>query len=401
MSAIGGIMDVRNYGTDFPSLNKMRLALSLRGRNRSSAFIGGNCCMFFNNSEADAFTYTEDVQPRICERRGRSYALCIDGEGLDTSAVLERYMVSGVEFLGSLDGAFSLSLYDGERDMLILARDKRGKRPLFYRREAGKIYFSSEVKGLLGCMDGYTEINREALAFHLTSTVGVYGASQIYRDVSEVAPGECVLFTHMGMSRFFYREDRSAKRIKTVRDVNNSHKKILEPPADIDPEKLSDYLSEALLAFDMPQFDAYMPSLMELLGSSSQKGRCRVLFEDVLRRKNISYAHEREDRLGNLYGVRAVGVVSKADVEPSRLLYDSLHQRFMSLPEQKHLLLRSVLGRAQYEHIMRSIGIKSTKKEDTEDVIRILGMLCQTVDWAETGRFLIKSEEHGRCFCGA
>ena len=355
--------------------------------------------MFFNSSEVDAFTYTEDLQPRICERRGRSYALCIDGDGMDTSAVLERYMISGVEFLGALDGCFSLALYDGERDMLILARDRRGKRPLFYFREGGKIYFASEVKGILNCIEGYTEIDRDALSFHLTSTFGVYGASHIYCDIDEVFPGECILFTRMGMSRFFYRDDRSVRRIKATRCAANKDKNILVSSGEIIPEKLSDYLSESLLAFDIPQFDAYMPSIMELLDDAARQGRCRVVFEDAVRRKNLSYAREREDRLGNLYGICAVGIMSKSAVEPSRVLLDALCERFLALPEQKHLLLCSVLGKARYKSIVDDILLKNAKKEDAEGVIRILGMLCQTVDWAESGRFLIKNDERVRCFC--
>ena len=120
MSAIGGIVNLKNDEVDFEALNSMRLSMSLRGRKRSSAFLCGGAAMFFNSSSLDAFEEGEDIQPKVCERWGYANALCIDGEGFSSSAVLERYFVKGVDFLGALDGAFSLAIYDGERDTISL-----------------------------------------------------------------------------------------------------------------------------------------------------------------------------------------------------------------------------------------------------------------------------------------
>lgn len=396
MSAIGGIIDLKNFTVDFATFNRMRLSLSLRGRIRSSAFIGGSCCMFFNSSSIDAFAYDADAQPRICERRGHSYVLCIDGDGQDTSALMERYMTDGVSFLGAIDGAFSLSLYDGERDILILARDRRGKRPLFYRSVDESTYFSSEPKGILGSMDGYADINREALASHLTSAFGVLNAAHIYSDISEVAPGECIIFSRMGNTRFFYREERGRRHIKEIKREDNGKKTVFIPD-NIDTDRISDYLSEALIAFDIPQFDAYMPSLCELLRAQQDHSNSTVIYEDHIRRKNRTYAYERDDRIGNLYGIRAIGVPTDSHQLPSKELYQKLVERFLSLDGSKHLLLRSILGEDRYTCIMQGIGQKEQKKEDTENNIRILGMLCQTVDWVESGHFVIRSDRYQWC----
>ena len=133
MSAIGGIFDISGGEIEFSSLNRMRIAMSMRGRKRSSAYLGGNVGIIHNSASPEAFSENEDAQPAIFERGGHSFSLAMDSELLFSSAVFEGYRVSGVDFLGALGGGFALALYDGERRMLLLARDKKGKKPLFYR----------------------------------------------------------------------------------------------------------------------------------------------------------------------------------------------------------------------------------------------------------------------------
>ena len=398
MSGIGGIMDIENYGVDIERLNKMRLALSLRGRKRSTAFLSGSVGIFFNSSSPYAFSDREDRQPNIAQRRGHTYALCIDGEGFNSSSVLEKYMLQGIEFIGSLDGPFALSLYDGERNMLILARDRRGRRPLFYRLHRGSLAFSSEVKGLLGVSGEYTGVDKDILARHIISPMGVYGASDIYTDIRQVLPGECVLFTRMGMSRFFYRCARTNKTMRAKQTAKDNT--ILTPYfSDINT---SECLSEALIAFDYPQFDAYMPSLCGLLGEASRKGKSGIYFEDPAKRKNLSYSYEREDRLGNLYGISCIGVLSRQrefDFCDALLsMREELLERFCVLSEGAKGFLSGVMCQSRYERIRRVTEERRNKKEDAEEDIRILGMLLQTVDWAEANRLVIKSESSNLCY---
>ncbi len=398
MSGIGGIMDIENYCVDVDRLNKMRLALSLRGRRRSTAFLSGSVGMFFNSSSPYAFTDTEDRQPNICERRGHSYALCIDSDELDSSSVLEKYLVHGVDFLGALDLPFALSLYDGERNMLLLARDKKGRKPLFYRFDGNNILFSSEVKGITGAHGGYVHVDRDRLSSHLTSPMGIYGASDIYTDIRQVLPGECILFTRMGMSRFFYRDIRE----RTAFKGKNSLKSItvIKPYPIFDSQLLWDTLSEALIAFDYPQFDSYMPSLCLSLSEAQKKGKNILLFEDCTRRKNISYAFEREDRLGNLYGVRATGVLSKEQWEDPYLasVKNELCGRLSTLGNSHRALLQGILGVSRFDSLCRKLERTAQKNEEAEESIRILGMLLQTVDWASANRLLIKDEGRAVCY---
>ncbi len=399
MSGIGGIMNIENYGVNMEKLRAMSLSLSLRGRKRSTAFSEGKIGMFFNSSSGLSFEKDEDRQPEICRRRGNSYVLCIDGEGFDTSSVLEKYLVFGVEAIGSLDGPFSLALYDGEREMLILARDRRGRRPLFYTYDGIRLYFGSEVKAIIEAKEDCANVNREMLARHLVSPVGVYSASDIYCDIDQVLPGECVLFTSMGMSRFFYRDIRDISKIRS-KGFPKKYRALI-PFVSFDTERIFDCLNDSLIAYDFPQFDPYMPSLSALLSASVKEGREVVYFEDYVKARNIHYSYEREDRLGNLYGVRAVGVLPKnrdwVGIESLEHMKKILYERFLSIDPSSFGLLKSILGSTRFDVIRRSLERDIRKKEDAEDSIRTLGMLLQTIEWTQANRLLIKNYDSAVC----
>lgn len=71
----------------------------------------------------------------------------------DTEVLLRAWEAWGIACLPRLNGAFAFAIYDRETGRLILARDRFGKRPLFWTKAAGRVVFSSEIKGFLGCPD--------------------------------------------------------------------------------------------------------------------------------------------------------------------------------------------------------------------------------------------------------
>ena len=392
MSAIGGIFDISGGEIEFSSLNRMRIAMSMRGRKRSSAYLGGNVGIIHNSSSPEAFSENEDAQPAIFERGGHSFSLAMDSELLFSSAVFEGYRVSGVDFLGALGGGFALALYDGERRMLLLARDKKGKKPLFYRIYKGQVYFASEVKGLTAAIGGSLSVSREMLSLHLCAPFGVYRATNILPDISEVLPGECILFTELGMSRFRYRERAKGSASRSF----GKRERVFAPHPQFHAHELRDLLSSALIAFDYPQFDCDMSGLCRLFYEAEQRGERRVLFEDRARRKSLSYAEEREDRLGALYQIEAIGRIAREDNRPDSdglfRMRERLVSMFLALDGRQTAFLSDILGERKLDFLMRRFERGSDeKKKDTESEIRILGMLYQTVMWAESRELVIKS----------
>lgn len=66
----------------------------------------------------------------------------------DTETIVHLYEEYGLEFTQKLDGMFALALYDKRRNIVILARDRAGKKPLFYFITDKHMVFASELQAL-------------------------------------------------------------------------------------------------------------------------------------------------------------------------------------------------------------------------------------------------------------
>jgi asparagine synthase (glutamine-hydrolysing) len=66
----------------------------------------------------------------------------------DSEVVLHLYEEYGVDFLDHLRGMFAIALWDAPRRRLVLARDRFGKKPLFYHAGPRDFVFASELGAL-------------------------------------------------------------------------------------------------------------------------------------------------------------------------------------------------------------------------------------------------------------
>ena len=71
---------------------------------------------------------------------------CTFRSNSDTECILEGYRVWGDAVLDRLRGMFALALWDPGRQRLLLARDRLGKKPLYWGRIGNSIVFGSELK---------------------------------------------------------------------------------------------------------------------------------------------------------------------------------------------------------------------------------------------------------------
>jgi len=86
----------------------------------------------------------------------------------DTEAIIHLFEEYGVDCLGRLDGMFAFGLWDANRKQLFLARDRLGKKPLYYIRLPGQLLFASEIKALLVHPRVRRELDTNALDEFLT-----------------------------------------------------------------------------------------------------------------------------------------------------------------------------------------------------------------------------------------
>lgn len=108
----------------------------------------------------------------------------------DTETLLLLYRAYGMDFLSYLDGMFAFAIYDRLQKMLFLARDRAGKKPLYYYADAGKLVFASE----LNCLKGLLPLQmKQDNFYHYLRLGSFYRKLTPYQHVSELAAGSCLL----------------------------------------------------------------------------------------------------------------------------------------------------------------------------------------------------------------
>lgn len=108
----------------------------------------------------------------------------------DTETLLLLYQKYGVNFLQHLEGMFAFAIYDQQEKKLFIARDRAGKKPLYYYNDGQKFIFASE----LNCLKGLLPLQMEQNNFYHYLRLGsFYGALTPYKNVSELKAGHFLL----------------------------------------------------------------------------------------------------------------------------------------------------------------------------------------------------------------
>ena len=110
----------------------------------------------------------------------------------DTEAIIHLYEEYGEECVKKLRGMFAFTIWDEKEEVLMLARDRPGKKPLLYYYKNGIFFFSSEFFSLLssGLID--KEIDPKAIHYYLTFGY-IPAPMTIYRDVYKLPPAHILI----------------------------------------------------------------------------------------------------------------------------------------------------------------------------------------------------------------
>lgn len=85
----------------------------------------------------------------------------------DTEVILELFARDGIAALKKFNGMFALCIYDKSKQIITLARDHAGIKPLFIYQHDKELIFSSELKVIKKIKGNQLQINQEAIASFL------------------------------------------------------------------------------------------------------------------------------------------------------------------------------------------------------------------------------------------
>ncbi len=130
----------------------------------------------------EIYNYRElktDLASRGCSFRSSS----------DTEVLIAAYHHWGLDFLDRLRGMFALAIWDARQNRLVLARDRAGKKPLYYTVNRDGLFFASELGALRALTpNAGRALDRDALDAYLTLGC-IPGERTIFQDVFELPPG--------------------------------------------------------------------------------------------------------------------------------------------------------------------------------------------------------------------
>ncbi len=144
---------------------------------------GGTCRIVLNGEVYNFLELRKELQGKGHAFRSRT----------DTEVVLEAYKEWGTDCLGRLNGMFAFCIHDARDRTLFIARDRVGKKPLYYSHSGGRFVFASELKAI--AVGGFVPREIDLLALNDYLTFGYIGGERcIFKDVRKLPPAHAMVY---------------------------------------------------------------------------------------------------------------------------------------------------------------------------------------------------------------
>ncbi|MEP6909363.1 MAG: asparagine synthase (glutamine-hydrolyzing) [Actinomycetota bacterium] len=124
-----------------------------------------------------------DIRPEL-EAKGHAYR-----SHTDTETIIHLYEEEGPRCVERLHGMFHYAIWDTRTRELHLARDRLGKKPIYYAQPDGGFVFGSEIKALLAHPSLTPELDEEAF-FHYLTFVCTPAPMTMFKGIRKLGPAE-------------------------------------------------------------------------------------------------------------------------------------------------------------------------------------------------------------------
>ncbi|MBU1061150.1 MAG: asparagine synthase (glutamine-hydrolyzing) [Candidatus Omnitrophica bacterium] len=131
----------------------------------------------------------------------------------DTEVILHLYEEKGVDCLKDLRGPFAFAIWDEKKKRLFIARDRIGKKPLYYMYRNQALIFASEIKAILQNPEVLVDVNRSAVTDYLS-----YGyvptPESMFKGIMKLPPAHFMMYEKGNIKIERYWELDFSKKIK-------------------------------------------------------------------------------------------------------------------------------------------------------------------------------------------
>jgi asparagine synthase (glutamine-hydrolysing) len=111
----------------------------------------------------------------------------------DTEVIVHLYEELGERCVEQINGMFAFALWDESKQMLLLARDRIGQKPLFYTQEGADFLFGSELKAILAVSRREREMDLSAMHDYLSLRF-IPAPRTIFKHILKLPPAHILVF---------------------------------------------------------------------------------------------------------------------------------------------------------------------------------------------------------------
>ena len=223
MCGITGWIDYhKNLGNQIEILEKMTETLAKRGPDDTN--IWTDVHVGFGHKRLVVVDPERGKQPMVKTKQENRYTLCYNGELYNTEDIRKELLLKGYSFHGHsdtevlltayiewkekcvdyLNGIFAFAVWDQERELLFIGRDRLGVKPLFYYETATGFIFGSELKAILAHPDVNRALDQEGLSEVFGLGPSRSPGSGVFKGVKELRPAHALTFSKDGLKIWRY-----------------------------------------------------------------------------------------------------------------------------------------------------------------------------------------------------
>jgi asparagine synthase (glutamine-hydrolysing) len=133
----------------------------------------------------------------------------------DNEILVHLYEDYGEDFISMIEGEFAIAIWDARREVLLLARDRFGVKPLYYLQKAATFYFSSDFSSLAREVLTDKTLSRDALNLYVVFRY-VPAPLTLFHGIRKLLPGHYLRVSRNSSDVCRYWEYRPAPRERNI-----------------------------------------------------------------------------------------------------------------------------------------------------------------------------------------